>query len=294
MVISVVLLSHQPRRFVRFPRNRCVLSVGACPDLLGALDSFFSFLFFNFQPSNLQTFQRFASNSFPHNLLSDPHPLNPAVSIFYKKGGGGGRLLVPSLPLCFIGFLTLNQKGSTMSTKSVTTVDATIDHQCQHISPKGRRCNMLIDDNHRRANGAHHPMLCAYHADRLRATVPPVDPEVLAAELLGDIQDFSTPASVNLLLGNLVKQLARKRIARRDAIALAYISQLLLNSLPPLERATAVERQAAKEAEMERFYALTRQQACERAARPNPQATNTAPDAPPGSRRAADPVVAGL
>jgi hypothetical protein len=181
-----------------------------------------------------------------------------------------------------------------MSAKSETTVNATIDHQCQHISPKGRRCNMLVDDNHRRANGAHRPTLCAYHADRLKAIVPALDPEALAADLLGDIQDFSTPASVNLFLGNLVRQLARKRIARRDAIALAYISQLLLNSLPPLERAAAVERQAAKEAEMERFYALTRQQACERAARPNPQATNTAPDAPPGSRRAADPVVAGL
>ena len=30
------------------------------------------------------------SNSFPHNLLSDPHPLNPAVSIFYKNSGGRG------------------------------------------------------------------------------------------------------------------------------------------------------------------------------------------------------------
>src|SRR5882762_27949 len=31
-----------------------------------------------------------SSNSFPHNLLSDPHSLNPAVSIFYKNGGGRG------------------------------------------------------------------------------------------------------------------------------------------------------------------------------------------------------------
>ena len=38
----------------------------------------------------------------------------------------------------------------------------------------------------------------------------------------------------NLFLGNLVKQLARKRIVRRDAIALAYLCQLLLNSLPPM------------------------------------------------------------
>src|SRR5713101_4326717 len=28
------------------------------------------------------------SNSFRHNLLSDPHPLNPVVSMFYENGGG--------------------------------------------------------------------------------------------------------------------------------------------------------------------------------------------------------------
>jgi hypothetical protein len=28
--------------------------------------------------------------SLPFNLFADPHPLNPAPSIFYKKGGGGG------------------------------------------------------------------------------------------------------------------------------------------------------------------------------------------------------------
>jgi len=31
-------------------------------------------------------------NSFPHNLLSDPHPLNPVVSIFYKNIWGRGVL----------------------------------------------------------------------------------------------------------------------------------------------------------------------------------------------------------
>ena len=46
----------------------------------------------------------------------------------------------------------------------------------------------------------------------------------------------SKPDSVNRFLGNLVKQLARKRIARRDAIALAYIPQLLLNTFPAMQR----------------------------------------------------------
>jgi hypothetical protein len=60
--------------------------------------------------------------------------------------------------------------------------------------------------------------------------------DATAAELLGDLTDFSTPDAVNLLLGNLVRQLARKRIQRRDAMAIAYVSQLLLSSIDALER----------------------------------------------------------
>jgi hypothetical protein len=136
-------------------------------------------------------------------------------------------------------------KGSTMSPKLTTSVSTNCDSHCQHISPKGRRCHMLIDQNHQVPNGAKRPALCAYHADRLKAAVPVVDPEVLAAELLGDIDSFTTADEVNLFLGNLVRQLARKRIARRDAIALAYISQLLLTS----QTAMAKEEAAGMEAE---------------------------------------------
>ena len=46
----------------------------------------------------------------------------------------------------------------------------------------------------------------------------------------------TSAASVNLFLGNVVKQLTRKRIQRRDAIALAYLSQLLLNSLAAMDK----------------------------------------------------------
>lgn len=131
-----------------------------------------------------------------------------------------------------------------MCTKLTTSASATTDSQCQHVSPKGQRCHMLIDTA-RPPNGAQRATLCAYHADRLKASVPAVDPEVLAAELLTDIDSFTTADEVNLFLGNLVRQLARKRIARRDAIALAYISQLILTSQ------TAMARQRADEPETE-------------------------------------------
>ncbi len=38
-----------------------------------------------------------STNSFPFKLLSDPHPLSPAVSIFYKNTGGEG--------VCRVSFL---------------------------------------------------------------------------------------------------------------------------------------------------------------------------------------------
>jgi hypothetical protein len=116
--------------------------------------------------------------------------------------------------------------------------------ECQYRNARGQRCHMLIDENHRPANGARRPTLCAYHSDRLKAAVPVVDPEILAAELLGDIDSFTTADEVNLFLDNLVRQLARKRIARRDAIALAYISQLLLTTHTAMAREIAAEKEA--------------------------------------------------
>jgi len=173
-----------------------------------------------------------------------------------------------------------------MSPKLSTSDSATIDSHCQHISPKGDRCHMLVDQNHRPANGAKRPTLCAYHADRLRASVPPVDPEVLAADLLGEIDDFSTAGSVNLFLGNLVKQLARKRIARRDAVALAYISQLLLNSLPALVREVEAENEAEQEAESVRIARRLRERSRELASLRDPQSSGSSAAAPRNGERA--------
>jgi len=146
---------------------------------------------------------------------------------------------------------------------------------------------MLIDNHHRLANGASRPTLCAYHAGRLKVAVPVVDPEVLAAELLGDIDSFTTADEVNLFLGNLVRQLARKRIARRDAIALAYISQLLLTS----QTAMAKEKAAEKEKGMEDLSRYLRKGLALPLPRPTPQDEQPSTESPavgsPDVRRAA-------
>jgi hypothetical protein len=150
-------------------------------------------------------------------------------------------------------------------------------HQCEYQNARGQRCHMLIDANHRSENGGAPPTLCAYHADRLRATVPVVDPEVLAAELLTDIDSFTTADEVNLFLGNLVRQLARKRISRRDAIALAYISQLILTSQTAMARQRAAdEPEAANEAVFDSLIAGLRQRSSELASLGNQQSPSAA------------------
>ncbi len=143
--------------------------------------------------------------------------------------------------------------------------------QCQYQNARGQRCHMLIDEHHRSANAAARPTLCAYHAQRLKAAVPVVDPEVLAAELLTDIDSFTTADEVNLFLGNLVRQLARKRIARRDAIALAYISQLILTSQTAMARQRADEPETESVAVLDSLIAGLRQRSSELASRANQQ-----------------------
>src|SRR5882762_2045355 len=165
-----------------------------------------------------------------------------------------------------------------MSPKLSASVNTGVDSHCLHSSSKGNRSHMLIDPNHRPATGAARPALCAYHADRLRATIPAVAPAVLAAELLDDINSFTTADEVNLFLGNLVRQLARKRIARRDAIALAYISQLILTSQTAMARQRADEPEATNEAELVHLIAGLRQRSSELASLGNQQSTSAAPE----------------
>jgi hypothetical protein len=159
-------------------------------------------------------------------------------------------------------------------------------NQCQFQNARGQRCNMLIDTNHRHGTGP--ATLCAFHADRLRAKVPLVDPEVLAAELLDDINSFTTADEVNLFLGNLVRQLARKRITRRDAIALAYISQLILTSQSAMAKQRATdEPDTASEAVFDSLIAGLRQKTNELALRANQQAPAPAEPGNENPQRAA-------
>ncbi len=106
---------------------------------------------------------------------------------------------------------------------------------CRHINRRGHRCRLH--------STIPNLELCPHHA-RLLEKQHQRHNDNSAAELLGDLTDFSTPDAINALLGNLVRQLARKRIARLDAIAIAYVSQLLLGSISSMDRHDAALRNA--------------------------------------------------
>jgi hypothetical protein len=115
---------------------------------------------------------------------------------------------------------------------------------CRHIDSAGRRCHMLVMS----ATSD----LCAYHSQRrLQAQR---GSETAAAELLACGTDFHDAESVNRFLGTLVRQLTLKRIPRRDAVTLAYICQLLLNSLGAgyREEALRLEEQRVQALEAQR------------------------------------------
>ena len=114
-----------------------------------------------------------------------------------------------------------------MGNPSPISIDLKSAQQCQHVNARGHRCRMFASSGH--------DSLCPHHLNQLKAARLKND-QAVAAELLGPIKDFSSSSSVNLFLGNLLKQLVLKRVRRRDAIAQAYICQLLLNTLPHIQR----------------------------------------------------------
>ncbi len=92
---------------------------------------------------------------------------------------------------------------------------------CRFIFADGRSCRML------RAPG--HKSLCVFHAREERELR---SAKQAARRLVSFSGEFTTASDVNRVLGQLFLLLANQRISRKDAISLAYVAQLLLQSLP--------------------------------------------------------------
>lgn len=132
----------------------------------------------------------------------------------YKKTGGEG----------FPSSITSTPESAETTVEAPDYADESA--LCHHIDAQGRRCRMLLMSPT--------DSLCAHHAQRRLQTQR--GSETAAAELLACVSDFTDAASVNRFLGNLVKQVVLKRIPRRDAVAITYVCQLLLNSLGAIHR----------------------------------------------------------
>ena len=100
-----------------------------------------------------------------------------------------------------------------------------LDDRCHYTSTSGRRCRMLRTNDH--------PSLCLQH--QRQHLQPLTDPKTVAVELLGAIRDFKTATAVNQALARLFALVASNRIPPRNAAILAYICQLLLNTLPAVQ-----------------------------------------------------------
>ncbi|MFZ0820726.1 MAG: hypothetical protein WAM91_11705 [Candidatus Acidiferrales bacterium] len=96
--------------------------------------------------------------------------------------------------------------------------------RCTHRTADGRRCQMPFAPNH--------TALCAKHAlQELQLH----DSKVVTEEILGPLGDFRSAFAINRSLGRLLTITAENRIPVRNAVAMAYICQLLLQSLHPLK-----------------------------------------------------------
>jgi hypothetical protein len=105
---------------------------------------------------------------------------------------------------------------------------------CHHRTASGRRCRLPVTDA---ASG-----LCFRHAVRQQKDRELAD---FAAALTGKSEEFHTAVGINNSLGELYRLLAEDKIAPRRAAVLAYISNLLLRTLPAIDHETYGDPDAA-------------------------------------------------
>lgn len=97
--------------------------------------------------------------------------------------------------------------------------------RCQHFTATGRQCASLAGD---RSSG-----LCPRHAEQSQSAS--TDAANFRQALTRDAEDFQNAQGVNNSLGTLYCLLSEGFISPRRASVLAYISSLLLRTLPAID-----------------------------------------------------------
>jgi len=124
--------------------------------------------------------------------------------------------------------------GGGVSLNSEKSSDNIALSPCRHINGKGHHCSMFTTDP---ASG-----LCSHHA-RQQITRQRKQTAAVANSLLQGISDFTSPDCVHVFLANLLREVAHKRVDRRDAYIMAHIAQLLMQSNVAVDRYIEAERQ---------------------------------------------------
>jgi hypothetical protein len=106
-----------------------------------------------------------------------------------------------------------------MTNKNSSTGVAT---RCQFQFSDGRCCRML--------RSPAHSFFCAFHA---RQELQLLESQRLGGEISASLHgDFLTATDINHVLGKLFTAVAQDRIPLRKAMALTYMGQVMLSSLP--------------------------------------------------------------
>lgn len=96
---------------------------------------------------------------------------------------------------------------------------------CQFPFADGRRCRMLRRD---------HPALCPFHA---RAAQQLRESHQLGSEISATLSgQFLTATDINFALGKVFTAVAQDRLPARNAALLAYLGQLLLQSISNVKK----------------------------------------------------------
>jgi hypothetical protein len=103
--------------------------------------------------------------------------------------------------------------------------------RCNFSYSDGRRCRMLCRPPHL--------SLCPFHA---REELQILEAGKIAASFASITGGFYTFNDVNQALGTLFRVVAANRIPPRSAVTLAYLGQLLLQSIPGVEREVNLSR----------------------------------------------------
>jgi hypothetical protein len=93
--------------------------------------------------------------------------------------------------------------------------------RCTFTTSDGRRCRSFTYPGH--------ASLCHQHLRKELDGAPPS--EDIAADILSSIHNFQSAAAINAALGRIFALLAAGRIKRQEALSLAYMCQLMLQSL---------------------------------------------------------------